>query len=52
MEYETISRQNEIEEDKSVDDSLNNPEEPDIVMFAGMFRVGMDMVSDSGALLH
>ena len=52
MEYETISRQNEIEEDESVDDSLNNPEEPDIVMFAGMFRVGMDMISDSGALLH
>ncbi len=38
------------EEDDQEEDDQENAEEPDVLMFAGMFRVAMDMISDAGGL--
>lgn len=43
MEHETIL--------KDEDGQTEDEDEPDAAMFAGMFRVGMDMLSDSGELI-
>ena len=39
------------EEDEPIEDKNDETVEPDVLMFAGMFRVGMDMLSDSGDFL-
>mmetsp|Transcript_23840 Transcript_23840/g.35445 ORF Transcript_23840/g.35445 Transcript_23840/m.35445 type:complete len:470 (-) Transcript_23840:416-1825(-) len=50
MEYDNEIPQKEEGDEYQVD--AEDAVEPDVLMFAGMFRVGMDMISDTGRLMR
>ena len=60
IEEDFEASEKEEEEEEEADDDSNeandsedyNPEEPDMLMYTGMFRTAMDMLTDAGELLR